>query len=312
MLISEKDYTVAYKNNIDSGTAEVLITGKGRYTGTVIKEFTIQKADAYLSFEENIVLKTTLEKTFINMLTKKTDGIVTFRSNNTKVITVDKNSGIVTIKGKGTAVIMASASEGKNYKPENAAYAVMVNAVSVENASVAGVSLSYGYSGKEYVPPLTVTVNGLELTKDTDYKAVYENNMYPGIATITITGIGKYTGKRTKTFEIVDCVSEVTSGHTYQLIPKNNSSTAVCAFAGRMVNNTKVYITNRSNSEAMRFKAVRNADDTWKFMDAKCELALAVRQNSMELGTGVVLYEPTSKKAQNWRVEKSQIIHLLL
>lgn len=35
------DYTVAYKNNLNPGTAEITITGKGNYTGTVVKTFNI-------------------------------------------------------------------------------------------------------------------------------------------------------------------------------------------------------------------------------------------------------------------------------
>lgn len=35
------DYTVAYKNNLNPGTAEITIAGKGNYTGTVVKTFNI-------------------------------------------------------------------------------------------------------------------------------------------------------------------------------------------------------------------------------------------------------------------------------
>lgn len=174
----------------------------------------------------------------------------------------------------------------------------------ISKASIAGVSLSYGYSGKAYTPKMTVKVNGLVLTEDKDYTVRFSNNKNPGIATITLTGKGDYTGTRTKTFEIVDCVSSVVSGRTYQLIPKNNSATAVCSFSGKMVNNTKVYITDRSESEAMKFKAVKNSDGTWKFINAKCELALAVQQNSTEVGKGLVLYDQTTRTAQNWKLSK--------
>ncbi|MDO4804201.1 MAG: RICIN domain-containing protein, partial [Lachnospiraceae bacterium] len=175
---------------------------------------------------------------------------------------------------------------------------------SIEKASVSGVSLSYGYSGKAYVPTVTVKLDGITLMKDKDYTVKYMDNKNPGIATITITGKGEYTGIRIKTFEIVDCVSALVSGKTYQLIPKNNSKTAVCSFSGRMVNNTKVYITNRSNSEAMKFKAVQNKDGTWKFINSKCELALAVHQNSLSTGAGLVLYDQSTKTAQNWKLSK--------
>ena len=172
----------------------------------------------------------------------------------------------------------------------------------ISKASVSGVSLSYGYSGKAYMPALTVTVSSKTLTEGKDYSVKYENNVNPGTAKITITGKGNYRGTRIKTFEIVDCVSSLVSGKTYQLIPKNNSKTAVCSYSGRMVNNTKVYITDRSSSEAMRFVAEKNSDGTWKFINAKCELALAVQQNSSEAGKGLVLYRQTDRKAQNWKL----------
>ncbi len=42
-LTKGTDYTVAYKNNIKAGTATVVITGKGNYTGTITKTFSIKK-----------------------------------------------------------------------------------------------------------------------------------------------------------------------------------------------------------------------------------------------------------------------------
>ena len=200
-------------------------------------------------------------------------------------------------------------SQGKDYiKLPTLSQSIILTAAMVKKdiskASVAGVSLSYGYSGKAYTPTVTVKVDGVTLTKDTDYTVKYENNMNPGTAKITVTGKGKYTGTKTKTFEIVDCVSSVVSGKTYLLIPKNNSKTAVCAVGGKMVNNTKVYITDRGNSESQKFKAVKNSDGTWKFINAKCELALAVQQNSSALGAGLVLYDQTTRPAQNWKLSK--------
>ena len=175
---------------------------------------------------------------------------------------------------------------------------------SIEKASVSGVSLSYGYSGKAYTPAVTVKLDGKLLTKDKDYSVEYKDNINPGTAQIEIVGKGLYGGTRIKTFEIVNCVSSLVSGQYYQLIPKNNSKTAVCPFSGRMVNNTKIYITDRSNSEAMWFRAIKNPDGTWKFINLKCELALAVQQNSSAVGAGLVLYDQTQKPAQNWKLVK--------
>ena len=43
-LEADKDYTVSYASNINAGTATVTVTGKGNFTGTASKTFTINKA----------------------------------------------------------------------------------------------------------------------------------------------------------------------------------------------------------------------------------------------------------------------------
>ncbi len=45
-LKSGTDYSVTYKNNTSAGTATATITGKGNYTGSVSKNFTIKKGDS--------------------------------------------------------------------------------------------------------------------------------------------------------------------------------------------------------------------------------------------------------------------------
>ena len=303
-LTSGTDYTVAYTNNTNAGTATVTVTGVGNCAGTNSTTFKINKAAPKLTFASESVSKEISDDAFINELTKTTDGTVTLSSSDTNVATVNSTTGIVTIRGAGTVTITAAASAGKNYKAGSASYTLDVSGISIENATVGGVSLSYGYSGKAYTPTVTVKLDGVTLMNDTDYTVKYENNQNPGTAKISVTGKGKYTGTKTKTFEIVDCVSSVVSGKTYMLIPKNNSKTAVCTVGGKMVNNTKVYITDRGNSESQKFKAVKNSDGTWKFINAKCELALAVQQNSSELEAGIVLYDQTTKPAQNWKLSK--------
>lgn len=43
-LVENMDYTVAYRDNVNVGTAKATVTGKDNYTGTVTKEFIITKA----------------------------------------------------------------------------------------------------------------------------------------------------------------------------------------------------------------------------------------------------------------------------
>ena len=40
-LVENKDYTVAYENNVEKGNATIKLAGKGNYTGSIKKEFNI-------------------------------------------------------------------------------------------------------------------------------------------------------------------------------------------------------------------------------------------------------------------------------
>lgn len=44
-LVKDTDYTVAYKNNTNAGTATIILTGIGKYTGTIKKTFKINPFD---------------------------------------------------------------------------------------------------------------------------------------------------------------------------------------------------------------------------------------------------------------------------
>lgn len=58
------------------------------------------------------------------------------------------------------------------------------------------------YTGKALKPAPKVTLGGKTLTKGTDYKVAYKNNKNCGKATVTVTGMGKYTGTKTASFII--------------------------------------------------------------------------------------------------------------
>ena len=52
VLVEGTDYTLAYTNNVNAGTAKVTATGKGNYACTKTAEFTIKKADVTMTAPE--------------------------------------------------------------------------------------------------------------------------------------------------------------------------------------------------------------------------------------------------------------------
>lgn len=73
--------------------------------------------------------------------------------------------------------------------------------ISLAKCSIASIPKQY-YNGKAKIPKITVKYNGKALKKGTDYTVKYQSNKNIGKAKATIQGIGKYTGKVTKTFTI--------------------------------------------------------------------------------------------------------------
>lgn len=61
---------------------------------------------------------------------------------------------------------------------------------------------SYVYNGYTKKPSVTVKDGATKLTKGIDYAVSYSDNINVGTAKVTITGLGDYTGKVTKSFTI--------------------------------------------------------------------------------------------------------------
>ena len=72
--------------------------------------------------------------------------------------------------------------------------------ISGATASVAG---EQTYTGEALEPAVSVELEGKVLQRDVDYTVSYANNVEVGTATVTIAGIGDYTGSLTASFKIV-------------------------------------------------------------------------------------------------------------
>ncbi len=118
-------------------------------------------------------------------LVEGTDYTLSYR-NNTAV-----GTATVTITGTGNFAGTRTTSFSITAAPK----------VSISSASVSSIG-PRTYDGSAQTPEPTVTYGGKTLAKGTDYTLSYRNNTNAGTATVTITGIGDYTGTRTASFTI--------------------------------------------------------------------------------------------------------------
>ena len=73
---------------------------------------------------------------------------------------------------------------------------------SVSGAAISGINSIYEYTGKAIRPLVNVKLENVTLKENVDYTISYANNTKEGIASITITGKGKYVGTKKVTFQI--------------------------------------------------------------------------------------------------------------
>ncbi len=82
------------------------------------------------------------------------------------------------------------------------------SSANISKASVTLAQSSCTYDGTAQTPPVTIVIDGKTLVLGTDYTVSYSNNTEAGTATITITGIGDYTGSMTSSFTIIKAEDE--------------------------------------------------------------------------------------------------------
>ncbi|MDY2627215.1 MAG: fibronectin type III domain-containing protein [Lachnospiraceae bacterium] len=116
ILTKGTDYTVTYSNNKNAGTAKVTIEGTGLYSGTIEKEFTINKISNTIKASNYSKTYSKDTRSFSIETEVKGNAKLTYKSNNSK-ITVN-NKGTVTVKAKyiGKATITITSAATKNYK----------------------------------------------------------------------------------------------------------------------------------------------------------------------------------------------------
>ena len=195
------DYTISYTDNIKEGTAKVTVTGKGNYTGTATKTFTIKQT------VKKITPAVILSSTSFTYNGRAQKPSVTVKNGSTVLKPSDYsiscpasvNAGTykVTVTMKGNYSGTAAASY--RIVPQKAAPKITLSAS------------SYAYNGKTRTPSVTVKVGTRKLAS-ADYTVTYpKGRRNVGTYKVTVTLKRNYSGKGVAIFKVIPQATKVTA-----------------------------------------------------------------------------------------------------
>ncbi len=196
-------YTVSYKNNVYPGTGTITIKGKGNYNGTKVLTYTINPRSI-----NSVTIKGFADKAYTGGVRKQSLTLTynkkTLKEGKDYILTYENNVEI------GTATVKIT---GKGNFTGEKILTYKINRRSISSVTFNKIK-SYAYTGKAITPSIKATYGSYTLIKDKDYTISYSKNTKPGTATITITGIGNFTGTKTIKFSIVrrSIVSAIVEG----------------------------------------------------------------------------------------------------
>ena len=233
------DYEVTYENNINAGTATIKITGKDIFCGTVERSFKITPDENGMHvcyFAENN--ETYLETTFKG---KKVEPEVVIDG-----LVRGKDYTVTYVNNEKPGEARAELTGIGNYKGSETLYFTIYGKLPAADPIADQI-----YTGKELTP--AIVIPGLKAGED--YYMYYEDNQYPGVATVTIYGTGYYKGTATIHFKIIKktekFVSNVKLNRTsYTYTGKTIRPSVTVTVNGKKIGASayKLYYKNNKNS----------------------------------------------------------------
>jgi gliding motility-associated-like protein len=205
-LLEGTDYELEYSENKDAGTATITITGIGNYSGSTTVTFKITKASLTITAEDKTKIFGASDPT----LTVKYETFV----NNETASVLSGTLSISRVAGEsvGTYVITASGLTSDNYNISfvDGEFSITAKTISDGDVTVEAIG-DLVYNGQDQTPKPVVKDGTVTLEEGIDYELEYSENKDAGTATITIKGIGNYSGERTVTFKITKASLTITA-----------------------------------------------------------------------------------------------------
>lgn len=200
-LVEGRDYTVDYSDNVNAGACAITITGIGKYTGTIQGSFSILPKTI-----------TNVTATIPNISQNGAIAPVVKDGQKTLVKGVDYTyvEPVTSVPGNKSLVITGI---GNYSGTKTVSYTVIdsKNVFDADNVTF-GTGAPY-YNGSMQYQAVTVKIGNTTLRNGVDYKVEYTSyvngkavtNSYAkdaGVYTVTVTGIGSYSGTATGSFRI--------------------------------------------------------------------------------------------------------------
>lgn len=261
LLTVKKDYTVSYKNNKNAGTASVMITGKGNYSG---KGNGKKSADIKFSIvPKNINELTVSFQQYYAVSNKKqaplpkiTNGSITLKNKTDYTLTYTDEAGnplqgnAIPKGANGNYRVVITGQ--KNYTGEIVKEIQVVGATQMLNKAT--VKLASGANKKPYkngeevtlsAQELTVTLNKQKLVYGKDYLLEYEDNVNAGKAKAFIVPAenSNYVGSKEIAFTITGtALSKV----------KIEGFAAKLSYTGEEVTQSGMVLKDKTNSKVLQ------------------------------------------------------------
>lgn len=201
---------VGYKDNIENGTAKVIIQGTGPFEGTLELPYQIGAPKSSTKEQELKTIDAEV-KSFDGIYDEQEHGItIDIKNNISSAIKYGLRSDNLSLtespkfKDAGEyTVYYEITSNGYNAKTGSAN--IKIEKSNIENCNITLEKDEYINDGTPKTPSITVkNTNGTILKQNIDFKVTYANNSSVGIATAEIAGTGNYTGTTEVTFNIIE------------------------------------------------------------------------------------------------------------
>ena len=226
-LVADKDYKIVYENDnintnaVSGKTVKVSIVGINDWSGSiVIGTYNITPAEinaADIKVPKKVLYDGNLQTAADYMTGKVTVKATTSVNGEEKKIDVPADAYQLTcaatklaVGGVITTKIARANIKNKNFTiADTGADVTASDTTTITNKDLSDENVklevigSYTYTGEKIVPTVKVSVDGVELEKDIDYKVKScSNNENAGEATVTVEGTGDYSGTQTAKFTI--------------------------------------------------------------------------------------------------------------